>query len=185
MCLSIHILYFMFHCYVFVHPDFVFYVLLFCVCPSRFNTYLWNKKYKCGWTNTYKWNIKYKIWMEKLITVKHKIHNVNGQTHTYETKNTKCRWTNTYKILYFMFYCFVFVHPDFVFYISLVCVCPNRFCILCFTVLCLSIHILYFIFHCYVFVHLWNKKYKMWMDQYIQVKYKIQNRDGQTQNSET
>jgi hypothetical protein len=39
----------------------------------------------------------YKIWMDKHIQVKYKIQNVDGQTHTYETKNTKFGWTNTYK----------------------------------------------------------------------------------------
>ena len=35
--------------------------------------------------------------MDKHIQVKYKIQNVDGQTHTYETKNTKFGWTNTYK----------------------------------------------------------------------------------------
>jgi hypothetical protein len=53
-------------CYVFVHPDFVFYVSLL----------------------SYKRNIKYKILMDKHITVKHKIQNMDGQTHNRETLKT-------------------------------------------------------------------------------------------------
>jgi hypothetical protein len=44
-------------------------------------------------------------------------------------------------------------HPDFVFYVSLVCICPLRFCILYFSDMYLSIHILFFMFHWYAFVH--------------------------------
>jgi hypothetical protein len=121
MCLSIHIVYFMFLC---------------CVCSSTFCIL----HTQCEWTNTYLWNKKYKMSMDKHMQVKYKIQNLDGQTHN--------------SVL-----CYVFVHPDFVFHVSLLCICPSRCCILYFTVMCLSIQILYFMCHCYVFVQIVMDKY--------------------------
>jgi hypothetical protein len=108
MCLSIQILYFMLPCYVFVHPDFVFYVSLLCVCPFRCCILYFTAV--C-------------LSMDKHITVKHKIQNVDGQTLCF---SVMCL---SIQILYFMCHCYVFVHPDVVYFISLLCVCPSIFCI--------------------------------------------------------